>query len=75
MPLTGIAGGAFATGDNAGNDDMSMAGRLTILGLGLELPCFLPLAESILRMRRLPQGGKLRCDGNLNKSYMYVIVM
>ena len=44
---------------------MAMAGRLkALLGLGPEMLRFLRPAEAILRLGRLLQGGKLRCDGD-----------
>ena len=61
MPPTACDGGAFATGDNAGNDLMAMAGRFFALGLALGFDS-LPPAESILNMKRLLEGGKLRYD-------------
>ena len=65
MPRTGIAGTAFAIGDNAGYDVMAMAGRLNaLLGPGPEMLRVLVPAEVILRLGRLLQGGKIRCDGD-----------
>ena len=63
MPPGAFAGVAFATGDNAGNDLMAMAGRFFALGLALGCDA-LPPAESILNMKRLLQGGELRYDRN-----------
>ena len=61
MPPGAFAGEAFSTGDNAGNDLMAMAGRFLALGLALAFDS-LPPAESILNMKRLLEGGKLRYD-------------
>ena len=61
MPPTACAGDAFATGDNAGNELMHMAGRFLALDLALHT-LVLPLTESILNMERLLEGGKLRYD-------------
>ena len=63
MPPTATAGGAFVTGDNAGNDLMATAARLGVLGFA-DFSAFsrMPRTVSILNMERLLKGGKLRCD-------------
>jgi len=60
---TGLGGGAFDTGDKAGNDRMACAGFLETLGVAFSWKRLTPPAEAILILIRLLQGGVLRYNG------------